>query len=63
MTQPILHKAKADKHQRLFDLIRQGNLAGQAPDCVVIPSATVSAEVQAFRKQAEQSLMPSKLAG
>ena len=46
------------RHARLFELIRQGNLADQNAVRTVIPTASVSAEVQAFRQQAERSITP-----
>ncbi len=58
MSKSSLRMAKADKHLRLFELIRQGNMAEQTSTREVILSATVSDEVKAFRTQAAQSLAP-----
>ena len=58
MGKSILHMAKPAKHQRLFELIRQGNLAEQVADRSAVPSATAPADLQVFRTLAAQSISP-----
>lgn len=59
----IIHPLKAARHARLFELIRQRNLA----TAVDTPISTISpAEAQLFRLQAERSIRAGqidKLAG
>ncbi|WP_294623328.1 hypothetical protein [uncultured Roseovarius sp.] len=58
----IIQSTKAARHARLFELIRQRNIASQVP-AQVTPANP--AEAQLFRLQAERSIssvQPAKLA-
>lgn len=56
MARSVLRMSRLDKHQRLFELIRQDNLASQ----IGVRSVTKPAppQMQAFRDKAEQSIKP-----
>lgn len=57
MSYPV-HPMKAARHARLFELIRQRNIASQ----VNVPSTPISAaEAQLFRLQAERSISAARL--
>ena len=56
MARSILRKSRSAKHERLFELIRQGNLAEAAARRPA--SVASSTDLQALRQQAEQSVKP-----
>ncbi|WP_157707028.1 hypothetical protein [Roseovarius faecimaris] len=56
MARSISRMSRADKHQRLFELIRQGNLASQSGTRRA--SVPAPSTLQALRDRAEQSIRP-----
>lgn len=62
MARSILRASRVEKHQRLFELIRQGNLASQAAKTNA-NTAPAAAEIKNFQRQAEQSMTPQPTPG